>query len=182
VATARGLARLRAIGALIAVVVLAWLGWQTMHAGADIPSQRATSQTQLSGGSANDKRLDGKSWSLDYGTATLSPDGSLAEIDNVHDGVILRNGKPYMHMTAKHVSANLAANDFVVSGPVEFTEIGGEGRRLDTDQAHYAGNLHMLYLDHPTTIRASGMTFRVTTAAVNFTTGETKLGRITGSL
>lgn len=176
------LARLRTLAACVAAAVLIWITWQTIHAGADIPSQRVTSQTQLSGGSANDKRLDGRSWSLDYDTATMSPDGSVAEIENVHNGVILRDGRPYMRMMAKHVSANLTANDFVVTGPVSFTEIGGQHRELFTDQAHYAGNTHVLYLDHPTTIHAASMSFRVAKAVVNFTTGETKLGRITGTL
>jgi lipopolysaccharide export system protein LptC len=179
---AANLGRLRVAAIFAAVVVLAWLAWQTIQAGNDIPSQRATQQTQLSGGSANDKRLDGKSWSLDYDNATLSPDGSLAEIDNVHNGVILRDGKPYMRMMAKHVSANLNYNDFVVSGPVSFTEIGGQRRELFTDEAHYSGSDHTLRLDHPTTIHAGGMSFQVRTAVVNFTTGDTKLGRITGSL
>ena len=176
------LERLRGPAALIIAAVLAWIVWQTVHAGGDIPSQRSTSQTQLSGGSANDRRVDGKSWSLDYDTATLSPDGSLAEVDNVHNGVILRDGKPYMHMHAKHVSANLALNDFVVTGPVSFTEIGGQQRELFTDQAHYSGADHILHLDHPTTIHAGGMSFHVANAVVNFNTGETKLGRITGTL
>jgi lipopolysaccharide export system protein LptC len=181
VAAAR-VAQLRVAATLIVAAVLAWIGWQTIHAGGEIPSQRTQQQTQLSGGSANDKRIDGKSWSLDYDNATLSADGSLAEIDHVHHGVILRGGKPYMRMTAKHVSANLGMNDFVVTGPVEFTEIGGQRRQLDTDQAHYTGNDHTLRLDHPTTIRANGMTFHVKTAVVNFTTGATKMGRINGSL
>lgn len=181
-AAANGVKQLRVAGALVAVLLLAWIAWQTIHAGSDIPSQTTTAQTQLAGGSANDKRIDGKSWSLDYDNATLSPDGSLAEIDNVHDGVILRDGKPYMYMRAKHVSANLAANDFVVTGPVSFDEVGGQRRHLVTDEAHYSGNTHTLFLDHPTTIRAGGMTFRVVRAEVNFTTGETKLGRINGSL
>jgi hypothetical protein len=179
---ASGVARLRVPIALIAAVLLGWVVWQTVHAGTDIPSQRTQSQTQLSRGSANDKRIDGKSWSLDYDSATLSPDGSLAEVEHVHDGVILREGKPYMRMTAKHVSANLAYNSFVVTGPVSFKEIGGARRTLDTDEAHYAGNDHILHLDHPTTIHANGMTFHVTRALVNFTTGETTLGRIKGSL
>jgi lipopolysaccharide export system protein LptC len=181
VAAAR-VARLRTAAILIAVAALAWVTWQTIHAGADIPSARTQAQTQLTGGSANDKRLDGKSWSLDYDTATLSPDGSLATIENVHHGVILRNGKPYMRMTAKHVSANLSYNDFVVTGPVSFTEIGGQRRELFTDEAHYAGSDHTLHLDHPTTIHAGGMSFQVRTAVVNFATGETKLGRMTGTL
>jgi len=174
--------RLRVFAALIAAVGLGWVAWQTVHAGSDIPAQNGTSQTQLSGGSANDKRIDGKSWSLDYDTATLSPDGSLAEISNVHDGVILRNGTPYMRMRAQHVSANLSVNDFVVTGPVSFVELAGQRRQLDTDEAHYSGNDHILRLDHATTIHAGGMTFHVAKALVNFTTGDTKLGRITGTL
>jgi len=174
--------RLRVIGALAAAVLLGWITWQTIHAGENIPAQRTQSQTQLSGGSANDKRIDGKSWSLDYDTATLSPDGSLAQIYHVHNGVILRDGKPYMHMTAQHVSANLNVNDFEVTGPVSFTEIGGQRRELFTDQAHYSGNDHILHLDHPTVIHSGDMTFHVASAIVNFTTGDTKFGRITGSL
>jgi lipopolysaccharide export system protein LptC len=174
--------RWRVFIALLVVAGLGWVAWQTVHAGSEIPSRNGSSQTKLSGGSANDKRIDGKSWSLDYDTATLSPDGSLAEISNVHDGVILRDGKPYMRMTAKHVSANLSFNDFVVTGPVSFVEIGGQRRQLDTDEAHYSGNDHILHLDHPTTIRAGDMTFHVANAVVNFTTGDTKLGRITGTL
>jgi len=181
VATA-GVARLRLAAILIVAAVLLWITWQTIHAGADIPSSRTQQQTQLNGGSANDKRLDGKSWSLDYDSATMSPDGSLASIENVHDGVILRDGKPYMRMMAKHVTANLSYNDFVVTGPVSFTEIGGAHRELFTDEAHYSGNDHTLRLDHLTTIHAGGMSFQVRTAVVNFTTGETKLGRINGSL
>jgi lipopolysaccharide export system protein LptC len=176
------LARLRVAAALVSAAVLGWIAWQTIHAGAEIPSQRTQQQTQLTGGSANDKRIDGKSWSLDYDTATISPDGSLAEVEHVHDGIILRDGKPYMRMTAKHVSANLSYNNFVVTGPVSFTEIGGQRRELYTDEAHYSGNDHILHLDHPTTIHAAGMTFHVSTAVVNFATGATKLGRIEGAL
>jgi lipopolysaccharide export system protein LptC len=168
--------------ALTVAALLGWLVWQTAHAGSEIPAHRTQEQTQISRGSANDRRIDGKSWSLDYDNATLSPDGSLAEISHVHDGVILRNGKPYMHVKAAHVSANLNYNSFVVTGPVSFTEIGGQRRTLDTDEAHYAGNDHILHLDHPTTIHAVGMTLHVAKAEVNFTTGETKLGRINGSL
>jgi hypothetical protein len=176
------LARWRFAAVLVAAAVLGWVVWQTIHAGAEIPSQRTQLQTRLSGGSANDKRIDGKSWSLDYDTATLSTDGSVAEIDRVHDGVILRNGKPYMHMAAQHVSANLTYNDFVVTGPVSFAELGGQHRRLDTDSAHYSGVEHTLYLNHPTTIHENGVTVRVTTASVNFANGETKIGRLVGTM
>lgn len=176
------LARLRVPLALIVALGLGWIVYQTIHAGEEIPPPPAQTQTRLTGGSANDKRIDGKSWSLDYDTATLSPDGSLATIERVHDGVILRDGKPYMHMTAHHVTANLALNEFVVTGAVRFTEVGGQHRRLDTDGARYTGADHTLHLDHPTTIRDGPITFHVASAVVNFATGETKLGRIKGTM
>jgi hypothetical protein len=177
-----GLARLRVPAALIAAAFLAWIAYQTVHAGSDIPAQTTGQQTRISVGSANDKRLDGKSWSLDYGAAAMSPDGSIANIDDVHDGVITRNGKPYMRMSAKHVTANLLANDFVVTGPVTFTELGGQHRRLVTVGAHYSGNDHTLHLDQPTTIQEGPATLHVATAVVNFQTGQTTLGRIVGTM
>ena len=176
------LTRLRVPLALVAALALGWIIYQTIHAGDEIPPPPAQTQTKLTGGSANDKRIDGKSWSLDYDTATLSPDGSVATIERVHDGVILRNGKPYMHMTADHVTANLGINDFTVTGKVNFTEVGGEHRQLATDGAHYAGTSHILTLDHPTTIREGFVTLHVATASIDFTSGDMKLGRITGSM
>jgi hypothetical protein len=181
VAAAR-LARLRVPIALVVLLALGWVVYQTIHAGEEIPPPPTQTQTRLMGGSANDRRIDGKSWSLDYDTATLSPDGSLATIDHVHDGVILRNGKPYMHMTAQHVAANLAANTFDVTGAVTFNEIGGQHRTLKTDGARYSGADHVLHLNHPTTIREGPLTLHVATATVNFLTGETKLGKFQGSM
>jgi lipopolysaccharide export system protein LptC len=176
------LARLRVPLAIIVAAALAWVIYQTIHAGSEIPPPPAQQQTRLAGGSANDKRVDGKSWSLDYDTAELSPDGAIATIENVHDGVILRGGKPYMHMTAQHVTANLTLNDFNVTGKVTFTEIGGQHRRLATIGAHYSGTDHTLHLDQPTTIRDGPFTVRVTRAVVNFSTGATTLGPIIGSM
>jgi lipopolysaccharide export system protein LptC len=176
------ISRLRVPLALVAVALLSWIVYQTVHAGSEIPPPPAQQQTTLSGGSANDKRVDGKSWSLDYDTATLSPDGSVATIDHVHDGVILREGKPYMRLKADHVTANLTLNDFVVLGKVTFTEIAGQHRTFETDGAHYSGASHTLQLDKPTTISDPAMTFHVATASVNFATGETKLGRINGRM
>lgn len=176
------LTRLRVPLALVAVLGLGWIVFQTIHAGEDIPPPPAQTQTKLTGGSANDKRIDGKSWSLDYDTATLSPDGSLAQIERVHDGVILRDGKPFMHMTADHVTANLALNEFNVTGKVTFSEVGGQHRKLETTGAHYAGSTHILQLDRPTTIQDGTVTFHVATASINFATGETKLGRINGAM
>ncbi len=173
---------LRTIAALVVVAGLAWVGYETVSAGNDVPPPSAQALTQLSAGRASDKRIDGKSWTLDYDSATMSADGSQAEIENIRDGTINRNGKPYMHVRAKHVSANLQLNEFTVVGPVTFEEIGGQGRTLVTNGAHYVGFSHTLELPNRTTIRSGPLLLTVDHATVDFSTGTTTLGRIVGTM
>ncbi len=176
------LARLRVLGALLAVILLSWITYETVHAGSDIPPPPPEAVTHLSGGTASDKRLDGKAWSLDYASATMSPDGSTADIEHIRDGLILRNGKPFMHMKAEHVTANTAINDFTAVGPVSFTEIGGQHRSLRTNGAHYVGFSQTLILSNRTLVRANGVSIVVDHATVDFANGNTTFGRIVGTL
>lgn len=171
--------RLRVALAVVGAMLLAWIAWQTVRAGSDVPPPaKGPGVTRLNGGAAADRRLDGRSWSLDYGAATMSQDGSTVEIDDVRDGVILRGGKPYLHMQAKHVSANLTTNDFTAHGKVVFTELADKHRTLATTDAHYEGTNRTLYLTQPTTIRQAAAQVQVRTVIVNFDTGEMTLGRI----
>ena len=180
-ATAR-VTGLRTAAALVVVAALAWVGYQTVRAGDDIPPPAPAGLTQLTGGHASDKRVDGKSWSLDYDTATMSADGSVAQIDNIRDGLIMREGKPYMHVHAKHIAANLTLNEFTVIGPVTFDEIGGQGRTLVTTGAHYLGYAHTLELPNRVTIRSGLIRLTVEHATIDFSSGSTTLGRIVGTM
>jgi hypothetical protein len=182
VATARLATGLRAAAAAVVLGGLGWVGYQTIHAGDDIPPPPPQALTRLSAGSASDKRLDGKSWTLDYATATMSSDGSTAEIDDIRDGIITRNGKPYMHVRAKHVSANMVLNSFIVRGPVTFREIGGQHRTLQTIGAQYTGYSHVLELANRTEIRSGPVHLTVDHATIDFSTGKTVLGRIVGTM
>jgi hypothetical protein len=174
--------RWRRLALIVAVIIGSWLVWQTIHAGDDVPLTHGggsgSALVRLNGGTAGGKRLDGKSWSLDYANANFSQDGTTAELDDIHDGVIFRNGKPYVRMHARHVSANLATNDFTVIGGVTFDEIDGRKRHLETSTARYIGNIHTVYLDQPTTITEGSAHLRVATLQMNFTTGDTVLGRV----
>lgn len=181
-AAAKRLVWLRAAAVALGCALLAWLVYATVHAGSDIPPPQMQGPTLLQGGAANGKRIDGKSWSLDYRQAVMSADGGQAEIDDVHDGLIFRNGRPYMHVRAKHVSANLTTNDFRVQGPVAFVEIGGQHRQLDTVDAHYLGFSQTLVLPNRTIVREGAILLVVAHATVNFQTGATQLGRIVGSM
>jgi hypothetical protein len=175
------LARLRVVLVLVALAVCTWIAYETVHAGEDVPPATPSALTHLSAGKASDKRIDGKSWSLDYDSATMSADGTTAEIANVRDGVINRNGKPYMRVRAQHITANLALNDFLVTGPVVFSEIGGQQRTLVTNGAHYMGYNHTLDLANRVTIRSGRIHLIVDHATINFATGDTVLGRIVGT-
>jgi hypothetical protein len=159
-----------------------WVVYQTIHAGSDVPPPSSQTLTRLNSGSAGGKRLDGRSWSLDYATATMTPDGQTAEIDKVRDGLILRNGKPFARMKADHVSVNTATNSFTARGPVEFIELGGRHRQIRTVDAVYAGDKQLLTLDHQATIREGRATVVVERATMNFATGATTLGRINGMM
>lgn len=181
-APAHVLSRLRLPAAVIVAAVLGWVVYQTIRAGSDVPPPNSSTVTQLSGGSAGGKRIDGRSWSLDYTSATMTPDGQSIAIDNVRDGLITRNGKPFARMQAAHVLANVAANNFSAQGPVVFTELAGRRRQIRTVDATYDGEHHLLTLTHPATIREGEATLVVDHATMNFATGETKLGRITGTL
>lgn len=173
---------LRLAAALLGLALLGWIGYETIHAGADIPPPNNQNLTRLDGGTAGGKRLDGRSWSLDYASATMTADGQSIEIDNVKDGLILRGGKPFARMRAAHVTANVGSNAFSAQGPVVFTELAGRRRTIETVDATYTGDQQLLVLNHSATIREGAMTVVVERATVNFATGETKLGRITGTM
>jgi hypothetical protein len=173
---------LRTVAALIALAVLGWIGYQTVHAGGDVPPPPSANLTRLTGGRASDKRIDGKSWSLDYDAATMSQDGTTAEIDDVKDGIIMRNGKPYMHVRARHVSANTLSNSFTVTGPVSFAEIGGHGRTLVTKDAIYTGQTHTLVLPNRVTLREGSLHLIVDKATIDFSSGTSSFGRIVGTM
>lgn len=174
--------RLPILAVVVGLGALGWITYQTIHAGSEIPPPSTQQLTQMKHGSAGGRRIDGRSWSLDYSNATMTPDGQTAEIDNVRDGHILRDGKPFAQMRAAHVTADLAANSFVVSGPVEFIELGGRHRHIETTGARYSGDKQILVLDHRATIREGRATLIVQRATVNFRTGDTQLGRIEGTM
>jgi hypothetical protein len=173
----------RTLAALVALGFVAWIGIEIGRAGGDIPVQRGAASSRLINGSVSGKRVDGRAWSLDYDTVTLSPDGTQATIAHVKDGRIHRAGKPDVQMKADGVTVNTITNDLVVSGPVEFRDDLGNGRvrTFKTKGARYAGVTRMLVLDHTATITDAGATVTVASLTIDFRTGDAKLGRIEGS-
>ncbi|HEY4441544.1 MAG TPA: LPS export ABC transporter periplasmic protein LptC [Candidatus Elarobacter sp.] len=168
--------------ALVVLAFLAWVGFEIGRAGNDIAVQPIQQASKLTKGSVNGKRVDGRSWSLDFDSVSMSPDGTQATITKVRDGRLHRAGKPDVLMQADDVTVNRATNDFFVRGPVKFIEPMGEGRTrtFTTVGARYVGATRVLQLDHSSTITDAGATIVVTNMTIDFRTGDAKLGRIEG--
>jgi hypothetical protein len=175
----------RALRAGIVVVVLGFLTWVGVgiyRAGGDVPPPSTSQETKLTSGHAEGRRIDGKpSWSLDYDRIVASADTTIATLYNVRHGTIYKRGKPFMRMVAKQVVVNTLSNDFVVTGPMQLTEIDGQhDRRLTSDAANYSGALQTLILSHPSKIDSDGARATVATATVNFRSGDMTLGTLVG--
>ena len=63
----------RVVAALAVLACFGWVGFEIGRAGSDIRVQRLPEPGSLTGGKVVGKRLDGKSWSLDYDTRHDEP-------------------------------------------------------------------------------------------------------------
>jgi len=172
----------RTLLALAGLGVLAWIGFEIGIAGTDVTPPRFTGPATLDKGVISGRRIDGKDWSLDYDTVTMSPDGSFVSIAHVRDGRLHQRGKPDVTMQADGVTYNLSTNDLSVTGPVRFRQDDGHGhvRTFRSTGAEYLGASKTLVLAKPSTITDGGAVIHVSRIEINFSTGQTNFGRITG--
>lgn len=168
---------------LAALALLAWIGVEIGRAGSDIAVQRTLGTSTLNKGRAMGRRIDNRSWSLDYDSITMSPDGTQITIAHVRDGRIHRPGKPDVLIKADGVTTNQVTNDLYITGPVHVTENLGPGRTrtFDSVGARYSGVTRELALDHTATMTEGDAKVVIAKATVNFRTGEVDLGPIEGT-
>jgi hypothetical protein len=162
---------------LIAVgaIFFAWIFYELYRAGGGpLPPPPGQVKTEINHGKVmGQSRLHLPSWSLDYDSITIGPDGYTNTLENVKDGVYYKDGKPAAKMKAKHVVVNTISNDFVETGPVEITEIDGKhSRNFVSDEATYQGGTQTIILSHPTTVSSDGGTAKFKKAILNFKTGD----------
>ncbi len=173
----------RPVAVVAVMAFLAWVGFEIGRAGSEISVPRVASNDMLIGGAIHGKRIDQRAWSMDFDTASVSPDGSQATIAHVRDGRIKRPNKPDVKMTADGVIVNRISNDFTVTGPVTFVEPEPNGRirRFTTVGAHYQGATRVLRLDHTATITEGTTKVVVSSATVDFRTGDVTVGPMQGT-
>lgn len=138
----------------------------------------------LRAGHAASNRLHSKSWSFDYDRARMSADESKAEIDGIRSGILYKNGKPYLRIAARHISANTVSFDFIATGDVHIEQIGepSGARSFDTDLVQWNNATKILTLAHPSIVRTGDHTLRVSSIVVDFGKSLIRLGRVEGSV
>lgn len=139
----------------------------------------------LHGGRVTGNRISTRSWDFHYKSAQMSPDGTLATVDGVKNGILYKKGKPYLSISAEHVSINTQTFDFTAIGDVHVEAIKpkeGFPESFDTDFVQWTNSIKTLDLSHPTILRTGNQVLKVASISVNFNTNQIQTGKISGSV
>ncbi|MHB1551676.1 MAG: hypothetical protein ACYCX6_10860 [Vulcanimicrobiaceae bacterium] len=150
-----------------------------------VPNTPNSQPIVLKGGHVSNHRIDTKSWSFDYKRAEQSPNGSVATITGIHNGILFRKGKPYLRISAQEVSINTASLDFTAIGDVHIESANpkaNDGRSFDTDLVEWEDGLKHLAMPHPSIVRTRGQTLKVDSITVDFKKGLVTLEGVHGGI
>ncbi len=173
------------VGALAAAALFVFIVAQVILAGRENVPLPGSQPVTLLGGHVSGNRISTKSWTFDYRRAQTTPDGSVATIEGIRNGVLYKNGKPYLRLAARHVQVNTTTLDFTATGDVHVEQVDpkpGESRSFDTDLLQWTNVTKTLELPHPSIVRTGGQTLKVRTISVDFTKGSVRFGRISGGI
>lgn len=144
----------RTIGTVVALGV-AYAGYGVYRAGLnESPPPPTNQQIVFRNGIANGQRITTKSWTADYDRIVSNADQTVLELDGVRNGVIFRAGKPYLRVTATHLSVNTISHDFSATGPIYAETLSSRPpRSFDTTSAIWNDGTQTLSLSQHVTIR-----------------------------
>ncbi|HET9030533.1 MAG TPA: hypothetical protein VFN49_10165 [Candidatus Aquilonibacter sp.] len=172
------------IGLVAVVLLLGWVLVEIVLAGRGTPPIPVQQNgITLKGGHVQGNRISSKSWSFDYTSAKLSSDGTTGTVEGVRNGIVLRKGKPYLRVSAEHISVDTQSLNFTAVGKVHVVVIGDpEHRSFDTDLVVWTNGAKLLHMDHPSYLHSGDQTLKISNATINFDTGSIHLGGISGNV
>ncbi len=173
------------IGWIAAGVLFVWVVAGIVLAGRDVPPPPAAQPITMRGGRVTGNRISTRSWTFDYTKAQMSPDGILATLDGVKNGVLYKKGKPYLSLAAQHVSVNTQTFDFTATGDVQIEALhpkDGISKSFDTDLVQWVNATKLLQLTHPCVFRTGDQTLKVADITVDFNKNSIRLGKISGGV
>ncbi len=148
------LQRWQTIALCVGIAIVAILAWGIARTRDDFMPPAVQTGVTIKQGGAEGHRFGSKTanWSLDYDSITISPDQSFAELENIKDGTLFRNGKPYLKIKAKHVTVNIISNDFTATGHTIVRTLDGKNRTFVTDSLGWVNVKQQLTLEKPVVI------------------------------
>lgn len=136
----------------------------------------------LNGGHVQGNRITTKSWSFDYKSAQLSPDGTTGTVQGVRDGIVFKKGKPHLKVSAESIGIDTQSLNFTAIGKVHVELIGDPQKRsFDTDLVIWTNGAKELRMDHPSYLHSEGQTLKLESVTINFDTNKIHFGKIGGS-
>jgi hypothetical protein len=169
-------AGIRRLALAAAVAFFAYVGYELYAAGLDErPPPPTTASLTFRDGRVVGHRIATRSWSADFDRIVSNADQTFLELDGVRNGTIYRAGKPYLHVSARHMAVNTISRDFTASGPIHVETIGAKPRRsFDTTSAAWSDSVQRLTLDKHIVVHngtdapldVGSMTFEVRTGQI----------------
>ena len=136
----------------------------------------------LKGGRVQGNRVTTKSWSFDYRSAQLSPDGTNGTVEGVRNGIIFKAGKPYLKITAERITIDTLSLDFTAIGKVTVAMLGDPLKRsFDTDLVQWTNGAKLLLMPHPAYLHSGDQTLQLHDVKIDFGKDEVYLGSVQGS-
>lgn len=167
------------IGALLALIAVL-----VFTSPVPVPTAPAqSSQLELQKGRAGGERMKTHAWTADYDRITTNADQTVVDLQGVHDGVIYKEGKPYLRVTAEHLKVNTLTKDFTATGKLHVERIAGSRfKSFDTDAGTWYDAPKRLVFPHSTLITMrDGTSIRVGRAGLNLTNGHIHMESVAGT-
>ncbi|MBV9103361.1 MAG: hypothetical protein JO060_07200 [Candidatus Eremiobacteraeota bacterium] len=168
----------------IIIVFLGYVAVRVYLAGFDVaPPASHSIPVTVGAGIARGERIRSHSWSIDYQKITTSEDQSYVTVDGVRNGIVYRDGKPYLRLRAAHVAVNMITHDFTASGPIVVKSTNkAKPRTFETTAAVWTEAAQRLDLPQPIAVTSPGTSLHVRKLSLDVRSGQLHLEQIGGSL
>ncbi len=172
--------------ALILTLVVAFIGyvtWGVMNAGDDSAPPPQQVPLVINGGSAAGHRMTTPSWTILYDHIEASTDSNLINARGIRDAVIFRKGKPYIHLKADHVEANLANKDFTATGHIHAEQrSNGVVKTFETGTATWTEQSQKLIMPNQIRLKMQQIAIDVRSLVFDVRTGAIKVGSMNAKM
>ena len=173
------------LAVLAGLVIVLWLGVEVYLAGfGDKGPPPAAPPVQFLGGHGLGQRQKGRSWTAKYDRITSNPDQTVLDLENVHDAVIYKEGKPYLKVRAARMTVNLLTKDFAASGKLHIETVSHSPyRSFETTAASWNEASQRLVLPNPCSIdTGAALPLTVDSGVVDVRHGDVELHKVAGAV